>query len=86
MLALDADAPKPPAYPFVSNSFKEREDKLQRRQNFWRTLPSCLQNFVPRSAPGLSDPTHLRFRVCIVSVRRSLEPPHLTRKRKNEGM
>ena len=46
MLRLDADAPKPPTYPFSFNSFKEHEDKTNRGAS----LPAfpeqpCLQNF-----------------------------------------
>jgi hypothetical protein len=52
MLALDADAPKPPAYPFSYNSFKEREDnKLLRSPVSQRILAIRIFRF---SGPSLS--------------------------------
>ncbi len=46
MLRSDADAPKPPAYPFINYSFKERGHKACSTPELLAYLPSCLQIFV----------------------------------------
>jgi hypothetical protein len=46
MLRSDADAPKPPTYPFISNSLKERGHKTCSTPELLAYLPSCLQIFV----------------------------------------
>jgi hypothetical protein len=59
MLALDADAPKPPAYPFIFNRFKEQStDKISRDASF-PAYPACLVfRFFSRFRP---IPQHLCF-------------------------
>ena len=43
MLRSDADAPKPPAYPFISINVKERGHKTCSTPELLAYLPSCLQ-------------------------------------------
>jgi hypothetical protein len=56
MLRLDADAPKPPAYPFIHSNFKEpSSDKKRAIRQFLgvslRALPSDFPNFRFRRQP-----------------------------------
>lgn len=79
---LDADAPKPPAYPFINQLFKERGHKTNSTPETRAYLPSCLQIFsttICVVAPA-SVPPHR----CAASssVKRCLGPHSKTRKRK----
>jgi hypothetical protein len=82
MCQLNADAPKPPTYLFITYRFKERGHKTDDTPHLRAYLPSRIQLFFRRvSAP----PRHrvLRFRVSSASVRRCLGRLVRGRKRKN---
>jgi hypothetical protein len=85
MLRSDADAPKPPAYPFITN-----QSQRARTQNMQHTRTSGVPAVVPPDFVAVvfaaaSAPFRLRFRVWSVSVRGLLRP-HLTpRKQKMTG-
>jgi hypothetical protein len=80
MLRSDADAPKPPAYPFISINVKERGHKNSRAANFLAhpaALPPVVIAKIFAFAPSAFDP---RFRVPSASVRGLLRLVDQTRK------
>ena len=84
-VGFDADAPKPPTYPFNNNSFKERGHKTNNTPELRAYLPSCLQIFPAISITAASTSV-LRFRVPSASVKGCLGPVAQTRKRKNAAL
>ena len=82
MRVSDADAPKPPAYPFITSTVSKSADtKHAAHQNFWRNchLASRIPAMVFATA---SEPFNQRFRYPSTSVKRLLRPSFQTRKQK----
>jgi hypothetical protein len=80
MRVSDADAPKPPAYPFMNQSVSKSTDtKLAAHQNTWRNchLASRIPAMVFATA---SNPFGRRFRHPSASVRGLLRPSFRGRK------
>ncbi len=71
--SFDADAPKPPTYPFINHTFQRA--RTQNKQHTRTSGVSAVVYPVILSTPfsrSRSVPFRLRFRVCFVSVRRCL--------------
>ncbi len=82
MLRSDADAPKPPAYPFINQSVSKSADtKLAAHQNFWRNCHLASRSHAMIFATA-SEPCNQRFRQPSVSVKRLLRLRFMARKRK----
>jgi hypothetical protein len=82
MLRSDADAPKPPAYPFIYQSVSKSADtKHAAHQNIWRNCHLASRSPAVIFATA-SDPFKRRFSHPSVSVKRLLRPRIRARKRK----
>jgi len=87
-VGFDADASKPPTYPFIHLHFKERGHKTTRQPETRAILPSHLQLFIRQLSPSpyrASRPAPLRLRRAsfFASVRRCLGRVVTGCKRKN---
>ncbi|WP_205518809.1 hypothetical protein, partial [Pseudotabrizicola algicola] len=69
----DADAPKPPTYPFIHQIFKDHEDKNFRTTNLL-VLPATLPSDVNSSFRHRTNRFVPRSRITSASVRRCLGP------------
>ena len=88
MLRSDADAPKPPTYPFIIINVKEHEDKkinrapILPRRAAHPHLQSKTNNNTPNHFNRASAPHQPVRNVTVASVGRFLGPTNKTRKRK----
>jgi hypothetical protein len=83
MLRSDADAPKPPAYPFISINVKEPPaDKKRTIRQLPGVSPRALSSDFPDRRLGLAAASN-RHRHISVSVRGLLRMLPKSRKRKN---
>jgi hypothetical protein len=83
MLRSDADAPKPPAYPFIPINVKERGHKNSRAANLLAHPAALPPVVLAKFFDPASEPFKPRFRVPSASVRGLLRLAAGTRKRKN---
>ena len=86
MLRSDADAPKPPAYPFISITVKERSRHKTSRTLLPASLPALPPEFFATTSAATSVDFVLRFSVASSSVRRYLRIRPGDCKRKNDRL